>query len=84
MTYSLHRLAAGNYDLLLDGVVIGSVVRSSQSNRGTAVWRAELADDDWQGRPAPFTAAEHEFTSLEEVTDWLGASLVVDQPQRRD
>ena len=84
MLYTLHRLAAGNYDLLLDGVVIGSVVRSSQSNRNTAVWRAELTDENWEGWPAPFTAAEHEFASLDEVTEWLGASLVVEPPQRRD
>lgn len=84
MTYTLHRLAAGNYDLILDGTVIGSVVRSSQSNRNTAVWRAELANENWEGWPTPFTAAEHEFVSLEEVTDWLGAGLVVDRPYRRD
>lgn len=84
MTYTLHRLAAGNYDLILDGIVIGSVVRTSLSNRNTAVWRAELADENWEGWPAPFEAAEHEFVSLDEITDWLGASLVVDPPQRRD
>ena len=27
MTYTLHQLAAGSYDLALDGVIVGDVVR---------------------------------------------------------
>ncbi|GJD95876.1 hypothetical protein [Methylobacterium iners] len=40
MAYTLHRLAAGSYDLALDDVMVGSVVRevgpSGHGKNGTA------------------------------------------------
>ena len=81
MNYHLHRLAAGNYDLILDEIIIGSVVRSTRSKNAPAKWRAELSEN-WETWPHLFTAGEHVFGSLEEVADWLGASLVVDKPSR--
>ena len=84
MTYVLHRLAAGNYDLILDGVVIGSDVRGGTSKSKPPTWRAEFADENGEGWPELLTATEHEFVSPDEVADWPGASLVVDPPQRRD
>ncbi len=71
MTYTLSRLAPGSYDVLLDGVIIASLVRSGSSDN--ARWTAELLADgpSWK-RPAPFTEAEHTFGSLEEARQWLG------------
>ncbi len=71
MTYSLFQLAPGAYDLLLNGEVVGSVVRSSSYQPYT--WTAELLGDSAPARrPAPFTEIEHIFASLEELCDWLG------------
>ena len=71
MTYSLSRLAPGSYDLLLDGVIVASLVRSGSSDN--TKWTAELLADgpSWK-RPAPFTESEHTFGSLEEARQWLG------------
>jgi hypothetical protein len=33
MTYTLLRLAPGSYDVLLDGVVMASLVRSAEASR---------------------------------------------------
>src|SRR5688572_29130646 len=43
MPYTLSRLAPGSYDVLLDGVIIASLVRSGETNRAT--WTAELLLD---------------------------------------
>lgn len=78
MTYTLRRLAAGNYDLLLDGAIIGSVIRNALPGGNNRGWRAELQDDSVVAqRPAPFTQAEHQFGSLEEVANWLGSLTVI-------
>jgi hypothetical protein len=71
MTYTLSRLAPGSYDVLLDGVIIASLVRSGETY--SATWTAELLTDlpSWK-RPAPFIDAEHTFDSLEEARQWLG------------
>jgi hypothetical protein len=71
MAYTLSRLAPGSYDVLLDGVVIASLVRSGSKDNVT--WTAELLTDvpSWK-RPAPFTEPEHTFSSLEEARKWLG------------
>jgi hypothetical protein len=72
MTYSLVQLAPGAYDLLLNGEVIGSVVRSGHRRKDTT-WIAELLEDlPRTKRPAPFQEIEHDFTTLEEVCAWLG------------
>ncbi|WP_262267354.1 hypothetical protein [Microvirga yunnanensis] len=71
MTYSLIQLAPGAYDLLLNGEVVGSVVRNSSYQPYT--WTAELLEDlPPARRPAPFTDLEHVFASLEDLCDWLG------------
>ncbi|MET0529355.1 MAG: hypothetical protein ABW003_13645 [Microvirga sp.] len=77
MPYTLSRLAPGSYDVLLDGVIIASLVRSGESNRAT--WTAELLMDVHpRRRPAPFTAADHTFGSLEEAQTWLGGAELQD------
>jgi hypothetical protein len=77
MPYSLSRLAAGSYDVLLDGVIIASLVRSGEKDYTT--WTAELLADapSWK-RPAPFTESEHTFGSLEEARQWLGGAEIRD------
>jgi hypothetical protein len=71
MTYTLSRLAPGSYDVLLDGVIVASLVRSGSSDNTR--WTAELLADgpSWK-KPAPFTQPEHSFGSLEEARKWLG------------
>jgi hypothetical protein len=71
MTYTLSRLAPGSYDVLLDGVIIASLVRSVSGDNAT--WTAELLTNvpSWK-RPAPFTEPEHSFSSLGEARQWLG------------
>jgi hypothetical protein len=77
MTYKLSRLAPGSHDVLLDGVIIASLVRSGKT--GNATWTAELlADLPSQERPLPFTKAEHSFGSLEEARKWLGDAEIRD------
>jgi len=80
-TYTLRRLAAGSYDVLLNGVIIASLVRSGETN--DAPWIAELlADLPPEERPAPFTEAEHTFGSLEEAQAWFGGAQIQDaEPQ---
>ncbi len=77
MTYTLSRLAAGSYDVLLDGVIIASLVRSGETSNAT--WTAELLTDlpSWK-RPTPFIDAEHTFGSLEEAQKWLGGAEIHD------
>jgi hypothetical protein len=71
MAYTLSRLAPGSYDVLLDGVIVASLVRSG--SKESVTWTAELLTDvpSWK-RPAPFTESEHTFGSLEEARQWLG------------
>ncbi len=76
MAYTLIRLAPGSYDILLDGEVVASLVRSGQTSDAT--WTAELLFGlPPQERPAPFTALEHSFTSLDEAKAWLGGAEVL-------
>ena len=71
MAYRLSRLAPGSYDVLLNGVIIASLVRSGETHDAT--WTAELLVDLPPGeRPAPFIEVEHTFGSLEEAQHWLG------------
>jgi hypothetical protein len=66
MPYRLSRLAFGSYDVLLNGGIIASLVRSGETNDAT--WIAELlVDPPSEERPAPFTGTEHTFGSLEEA-----------------
>lgn len=71
MAYRLSRLAPGSYDVLLNGVIIASLVRSGETHDAT--WTAELLVDLPPGkRPSPFTEVEHTFGSLEDAQHWLG------------
>jgi hypothetical protein len=77
MPYALSRLAPGSYDVLLDGVIIASLVRSSETSN--AIWTAELLEDVHpRRRPAPFKWPEHSFGSLEEAQKWLGGAEIRD------
>ena len=77
MIYKLSRLAPGSYDVLLNGVMIASLVRSAEIDNAT--WTAELLLDLPPGeRPAPFTEAEHSFGSLKEAQEWLGNAEIRD------
>jgi len=75
VTYKLSPLASGSYDVLLDGAIIASLVRSGEIDNAT--WTAELLEDapSWR-RPAPFTEIEHTFRSFEEARKWLGDAEV--------
>jgi hypothetical protein len=71
MPYTLVRLAPGSYDVLLNGVIVASLVRSGDTHDAT--WTAKLLVDlPSDERPAPFTEIEHTFGSLEEAQRWLG------------
>ncbi|TXM94672.1 hypothetical protein [Methylobacterium sp. WL116] len=62
MTYTLHQLAAGSYDLALDGVIVGDVVRDVTPGGQVKGWRAELLDDvPVEQMPLPFSGIEHRF-----------------------
>jgi hypothetical protein len=77
MTYKLSRLAPGSYDVLLNGKIVASLVRSGEKDYTT--WTVELLTDlpPWK-RPAPFTEPEHSFKSLEEAQKWLGNAEIRD------
>lgn len=71
MPYTLSRLAAGSYDVVLNGVIVASLVHSGDSHHAT--WTAELLVSlPPEERPAPFIEQEHTFHSLEEARKWLG------------
>jgi hypothetical protein len=77
MAYRLSRLAPGSYDVLLNGVIIASLVRSGDPHNPT--WTVELLVDLPPGeRPAPFAETEHTFGSLEEARQWLGGAEIRD------
>jgi hypothetical protein len=74
VTYRLNKLAPGSYDIILNGVIIGGLVRST-TGRHDVKWVAELLIDLPHGeRPSPFTESEHEFPTLEAACRWLGVS----------
>jgi hypothetical protein len=77
MTFTLSRLAPGSYDVLLNGMIVASLVRSGETDNAT--WTAELLEDVHpRRRPAPFKEAEHTFSSLEEAQTWLGGAEIRD------
>ena len=76
MAYTLHCLAAGSYDILHNGTLIGGAVRDISAGGDVRGWRAELLEDlPPAKRPRPFTEIEHRFASLEEVLAWLCSAL---------
>ena len=77
MAYMLSRLAPGSYDVLLDGRIIASLVRSGPTHEAT--WTVELLVDlPPDERPPPFTQLEHTFSSLEQARNWLGDAEIRD------
>lgn len=73
MTYTLHQLAPGSYDLALDGVIVGGVVRETTAGGSSTGWCAELLQDlPAATRPHPFDCVEHRFPTLEATAEWLG------------
>lgn len=73
MGYTLHRLAAGSYDLLLNEQVIGSFVRNISASGNPKSWRVELLEDlSPEQRPEPFTKAKHTFKTFNAAWKWLG------------
>ncbi len=73
MTYRLSKLAAGSYDVILNGVIIAGIVRTDMG--ADHRWTAELLVDlPPEQRPPPFTAPEHEFATLDEACRWLGVT----------
>ncbi|MGU3360690.1 hypothetical protein ACLBWX_10175 [Methylobacterium sp. M6A4_1b] len=79
MTYRLLRLAPGSYDLVLDDVIVGSVVREDPADRAFPVWHAELLDDPPQERrPHPFSKIDHTFGTLDAVAMWLEGAEIID------
>ena len=78
MTYRLSWLAPGSYDVLLNGIIIASLVRSGTSENAT--WTVELLVDLPPGeRPAPFAEQEHTFASLRDAQQWLGVPEASDR-----
>ncbi|ACB28304.1 hypothetical protein [Methylobacterium radiotolerans] len=75
MPYTLQRLAAGSYDLLLDGDVVGSVVRSLTKGGDVRGWYAELLEAA-PPLPAPFTQEAHRFDTLDDTLAWLGGAQI--------
>ena len=77
MPLTLQRLAAGSYDLLLDGDIVGSVVRGLSKSGDVLDWCAELLESapPW---PAPFSQEAHRFDTLEATVAWLGGANVED------
>lgn len=78
MPYTLHRLAPGSYDLLLDGKVVGSVVRDITKGSLVRGWDAELLSAA-PPLPAPFTREAYRFGTLEAAVAWLGGASVEDR-----
>lgn len=79
MTYTLQQLAPGSYDLVLDGTIIGSVVRNVSPGGREEGWSAELLEDlPPEQRPRPFSGIEHAFDTLEAAKAWLGGADVVE------
>ena len=77
--YAVHRLAAGSFDLLRHGKLIGGIVRNIGSTGDPQGWRAELfAEASAKKLPAPFTKPEHLFPSLTDALIWLGNPPVYD------
>jgi len=83
MTYTLSLLAPGSYDVLLNGKIVASLVRSG--NTSAATWTAELLEDVYpRRRPAPFQQAEHTFSSLKEAREWLGIAQPLNASAERE
>ncbi|MGU3386665.1 hypothetical protein ACLBYG_19305 [Methylobacterium sp. D53M] len=77
MPYTLHRLAPGSYDLLLDESVIGSVTRDVTKSGLVRGWDVEQLDAV-PPLPAPFTQEAYRFETMEAAVACLGGAAVRD------
>lgn len=88
MTYTVEQLAAGSYDVLLDGRLVASLTREVDRSNVTREWLVDLLDEMPPAeRPAPFTAQQHTFGSRAAALEWLGirseGESADDTPQAR-
>lgn len=73
MTYTVVRLAAGSYDVLLDDCLVASLVRDVDRSGVAREWLVELLDETPPDeRPVPFTAQRHAFGTQAAALQWLG------------
>lgn len=74
MPYTLQRLAPGSFDLVLNGKVVGSLVRDVSEDGREGDWMAETLDDS-PPFPAPFERGKHAFPTLLAAAEWLDATV---------
>ena len=74
MAYILQRLAPGSFDLILDGQVVGSLVRDVSEDGHEGDWMAETLDES-PPFPPPFERGKHTFSTLLGAAEWLDASV---------
>jgi hypothetical protein len=73
VTYTLQQLAAGSYDVLLDGAIVAALAREVDRSGVTREWLVELLEETPPAeRPAPFTAQSHAFETRAAALEWLG------------
>ncbi|SFM23942.1 hypothetical protein [Methylobacterium pseudosasicola] len=74
MPYTLQRLAPGSFDLILDGKVVGSLVRDVSEDGREGDWMAETLEDS-PPFPPPFERGQHAFSTLLGAAKWLDATV---------
>ncbi|MHC2104091.1 hypothetical protein [Methylobacterium sp. CM6246] len=74
MTYTLQRLAPGSFDLILDGKVVGSLVRDVSDDGHEGDWVAETLVES-PPFPPPFERGKHAFPTLLGAAEWLDATV---------
>jgi hypothetical protein len=79
MTYSLLQLTLDSFGLLLNDELIGDVVRCGSGD--VVLWKVELLDGLPESkRPPPSDLLERGFTTLDDVSAWLGNADVKSRP----
>lgn len=83
MTYTVQQLAAGSYDVLLDGTLVAALVGEVDRSGKKRGWSVELLDETPSAdRPAPFTAQSHAFETRATALEWLGIREARDEAER--
>lgn len=73
MTFTVEQLAPGSYDVLLDGTIMASLVRSVHRHGPGDTWQIDLLDEmPAAERPPPFTEQRYIFKSRSTALEWLG------------
>ncbi|GJE46597.1 hypothetical protein [Methylobacterium soli] len=75
MTYTLRRLAPGSFDILLDGELVGGLVRNVSAAGHVHGWQAELLTKMLVTFPKPFIQPEHVFQTRAAALTWLGIPI---------